>query len=184
MKLAWKELNEKITVSALANKETLAYILKSRRRIAWQRLVTTNKSTFIFLLLLTIGMIYYIIFVNTGGSIFVDIQVIVLLLTAGTLNITSYLKLTKMKLDVSVPILYKQVSSYKKLTVWSYLICYVLVFILILSLIFTFSLPYLAKVLMCLIIPAGIATDCFIFHWSLNRIHTLVDTTKELKELE
>jgi hypothetical protein len=182
MKLAWKELNEKITASTLANKETLSYILKTRRRAAWQRLVRADKSTSIFLVLFTIGMIYYNIFVNHGAAL-VRIQAVILLLVASALNIVSYLKLTKMKLDESVPILYKQVSSYKKLTVWSYLICYVLVLIFVVSLLLVYPLPHLAKVLMFLIIPAGIAIDCFIFHWSSNHIHTLVDTTKELKEL-
>ncbi|MDR2039506.1 MAG: hypothetical protein LBQ60_16405 [Bacteroidales bacterium] len=182
MKLAWKELNEKMSASTLANKETLAYILKSRRRTTWQRLVAADKSTSIFLLLFAVGMIYYSVFVIHGAPL-ISIQVVILLLVASTLNIISYLKLTKMKLDESVPILYRQVSSYKKLTVWSYLICYVLVFILVVSLLFAYPLSHFAKVLMLLLIPVGIAIDCFIFHWSSNHIHTLVDTTKELKEL-
>jgi hypothetical protein len=182
MKLVWKELNEKITASTLANNETLAYILKTRRRTAWQRLVRANKSTSIFLFLFTIGMIYYSIFESQGAAL-VRIQVVILLLVASALNIVSYLKLTKMKLDESVPTLYKQVSSYKKLTVWSYLICYALVFIFVVSLLLVYPLSHLFKVLMFLIIPVCIAIDCFIFHWSSNHIHTLVDTTKELKEL-
>lgn len=182
MKLAWKELNEKITASKLANKETLAYILKTRRSTAWQRLVRADKSISVFLFLFAIGMIYYIIFLNHGAAL-VRIQAVILLLVACTLNIISYLKLTKMKLDESVPILYKQVSSYKKLTVWSYLICYVLVFIFVVSLLLVYPLPYFAKILMFLIIPVGIAIDYFIFHWSSNHIHTLINTTKELKEL-
>jgi hypothetical protein len=182
MKLVWKELNEKITASTLANNETLAYILKTRRRTAWQRLVRANKSTSIFLFLFTIGMIYYSIFESQGAAL-VRIQVVILLLVASALNIVSFLKLTKMKLDESVPTLYKQVSSYKKLTVWSYLICYALVFIFVVSLLLVYPLSHLFKVLMFLIIPVCIAIDCFIFHWSSNHIHTLVDTTKELKEL-
>lgn len=182
MKLVWKELNEKITASTLANKETLAYILKSRRKTAWQRLVRTYKSSSVFFLLFATGMICYIIFVSHGAA-FVKIQAVILLLVAGVLNIISYLKLAKMKLDESVPVLYKQASSYKRLMVWSYLLCYVLVFIFIVSLLFVYPLSHFAKVLMCLIIPAGIAVDCFVFHWSSNHIHTLVDTTKELKEL-
>ncbi|MDH6533749.1 hypothetical protein D0T51_01955 [Parabacteroides sp. 52] len=182
MKLAWKELNEKITASTFANKETLAYILKTRRMTAWQRLVRADKSASIFLFLFAIGMIYYSVFVN-NGALWVRVQVVILLLVASGLNIISYLKLTKMKLDESVPVLYKQVSSYKKLTVWSYLICYVLVFILVVSLLLVYPLPHFSKVLIFLIIPVGVAIDCFIFHWSSNHIHTLVDTTKELKEL-
>lgn len=182
MKLAWKELNEKIMASTFANKETLAYILKTRRMTAWQRLVRAEKSVSIFLFLFAIGMIYYSVFVH-NGALLVKIQVVILLLVASGLNIISYLKLTKMKLDESVPILYKQVSSYKRLTVWSYLICYVLVFILIVSSLLVYPLPHFSKVLLFLIIPVGIAIDCFIFNWSSNHIHTLVDTTKELKEL-
>lgn len=182
MKLAWKELNEKILASTLANKETLAYILKSRRRSAWQKLVATDKSASIFLFLFAIGMIYYSVFVN-NGALLVSIQTIIIVLVANTLNIISYLKLSKMKLDESVSVLYKQVSSYKKLTVWSYLICYVLVFIFVVSLLFTYPLSHFVKVSMLLLIPVGIATDCFIFHWSSNQIRTLIDTTKELKEL-
>lgn len=182
MKLVWKELNEKITASTLANKETLAYILKTRRRTAWQKLVRADKSTSIALFLLTIVLIYYSIFVN-NGAVLVRIQVVILLLVASTLNIISYLKLTKIKLDESVPTLYKKVSSYKKLTVWSYLICYILVFILVVSLLLVYPLPHYAKLLMFLIIPIGVGIDCFIFHWSSNHIHTLIHTTKELKEL-
>ena len=182
MKLAWKELNEKITASIFANKETLAYILKTRRMTAWQRLVRADKSASIFLFLFAIGMVYYSVCVN-NGALLVRIQAVILLLVASGLNIVSYLKLTKMKLDESVPILYKQVSSYKRLTVWSYLICYVLVIIFVASLLLVYPLPHFSKVLIFLIIPVGVAIDCFIFHWSSNHIHTLVDTTKELKEL-
>ena len=182
MKLVWKELNEKITASTLANKETLAYILKTRRRTAWQRLVRADKASSTFLFLFAIGVIYYSIFINHGAAL-IRIQAVAILLVATTLNIISYLKLTKMKLDESVPMLYKQVSSYKKLTVWSYLICYVLVFVFVVSLLLVYPLPHFAKVLMFLIIPVCVAIDCFIFHWSSNHIHTLVDTTKELKEL-
>lgn len=182
MKLAWEVLNEKVTESTLANKETLAYILKTQRKTAWQRLVRADKSTSICLILFAIGMIYYSLFVSSGAAL-VRIQAVILLFVASTLNIISYLKLTKMKLDDPVPMLYKQVSSYKKLTVWSYLICYALVFIFVVSLLFVYPLPHFAKVLIFLIIPIGIGIDCFIFHWSSNHIHTLVDTTKELKEL-
>lgn len=183
IKLVWKELNEKITASTLANKETLAYILKIRRRSAWQKLVKADKTSSIFVFLFAIGMIYYIIFVG-HGAVLVRIQALILLLVASVLNIVSYLKLMKMKLDESVPILYKQVSCYKKLKVWSYLICYVLVFIFVVSLLLVYPLPYYVKVLMFLLIPVGVAIDCFIFQWSSNHIQTLVDTTKELKEMK
>lgn len=182
MKLAWKELNERITASTLASKETLAYILKTRRRTAWQRLARADKSTSIFISLFAIGMIYYLIFLNQG-SVLLRIQAVIVLLIASALNIVSYLKLIKIKLDESVPILYKQVSSYRRLTIGSYLICYALVFIFVVSLLLVYPLPHLAKILLFLIIPVGIAIDCFIFHWSSNHIHTLIDTTNELKEL-
>lgn len=183
MKLVWKELNEKIAVSALASKETFAYILKTRRRTAWQRLARVNKSASVFFLLLSIGIISYGIFTNYG-AILVIVQAVILLLVCCVLNVISYLKLTKMKLDEAVPILYKQVSSYKKLTIWSYLICYVLVFIFIVSILLLYPLPHFAKVLMFFIIPIGVAIDCFGLHWFSSHIHTLVDTSKELKELD
>lgn len=182
MKLAWKELNEKITTSTLANQETLAYILKTRRKTAWQKLVRAEKSACIFLLLFTVVIIYFSLFANQVAAL-VAIQAVILLLVACTLNILSYLKLTQMKLDESIPKLYKQVSSYKKLTVWSYLIGYVLTFSFVVSLLLVCPLPYTVKVVMFLMLPVGVAIDYFIFHWSSSNIQTLSETTKELKEL-
>ena len=37
MKLAWKELNDRINMNALANKKTLSYILNSQHKTAWQK---------------------------------------------------------------------------------------------------------------------------------------------------
>ncbi len=182
MKQAWQELNKKITASTLANKETLAYILKTRRTTALQKLIRADLCSSLFLALFTIGMMIFCCLINNGAT-WIKIQMIGILLVATTLNIIDYLKLTRMKPDESVTMLYKQVASYMKLTIWSYLICYALVFVFLVSTLLTYPLPHFAKVLLFFIIPAGVAVDCFIFHWSSNHIQTLVDTSKELKEL-
>lgn len=182
IKLAWEKLNEKISASSLANKKTLAYLLGNRRRTAFQKLVSADKFASLFFFLLTIAFSFILLREN-NGLMLIKIQVIGMMLIFGVLNFISYRKLVKMNLDESVLVLYRKISSYKKFTIWIYLISYVLVFIFIFSFAFSYPLPYFVKVLIGLATPVCIAIDYWIFHWSSNHMHTLIDTTKELNEL-
>lgn len=184
IKLAWKELNDKINASSLANKETLAYILKTRRKTTLQRMIIADKSSIVFIGLLTLVVICFFLFAKKDvATLLLRTEAIILLLVTCILNIICYFRLIKIKLDESVSVFYKKVSSYKKSLVWIYLVVYVLVFIFIGSLLFTYPHASLMKTLLAIIMPAAIALDCFLFHWSSNHIKTLIETTKELKEL-
>lgn len=183
IKLAWKELNERINANELANKKTLAYILNDKRRTAWQRLILADKSAtlgfFFFAIVLS-----YLLFRENNGFLLIKVQVVSLLFVVTILNYISFLKLSQMNFNGSVLVLCKQVSFYKKLTVWSYIISYIGVIVFGISFLLCYPQPQLVLKLVFLIVPICIIIDYFIFHWSSNLIHTLVDTTKELKELE
>lgn len=183
MRLAWKELNEKLNASSLANKKTLEYILASRRKTAWQKLLSADRSASIFLFLTTLVISYFLLS-NNHVFPFIKMQVITLLIVSTVFNVASYLKLRKMKLNGAVLSLYKQVASYKKITVWAYLVPYVLTIALVCSLLFGYPLPYGVKVFIALMIPICIAIDCLIYHWSANQIRALIDTTQELNQPE
>lgn len=183
IKLAWKELNEKISANSLANKKTLEYILENQRKTAWQKLVSADKAASLFFLLITITISYLLLREN-NGFILIKAQVIFLLVISTIANIASYSILTKMNLSGATLLLFKQVSSYKRLLVWTYLICYILVFVFIISFSYYYPLPYPVKILGYIALPVCIAIDCFLYHWSSNHIRTLINTTKELNHLE
>lgn len=182
MRLAWKQLNDTISASSLADRKTLAYILKKRRKTAWRTLLLADKTSFLFSLLFAIALSGILLSEN-NGFLLLNIQAIGLLLIVAMLNYFSYRKLTKMKLDESVLVLHKQVTSYKRMMVWEYFISYLLVAIFIISLFLIFPLSHTVKISIVLIIPVGVAVDYFIFHWSANHVSTLIETSKELDEL-
>lgn len=181
IKSAWKELNDKISASSLANKKTLEYILKSQRKTAWQKLVSADRAASLFFLLITITISYLLLREN-NGFILLKAQAIILLAVASTANIASYSILAKMNLSGAALLLYKQVASYKKLMIWTYLICYVLAIIFIVSFSYSYPLPPIVKILSYIALPVCVAIDYFLFHWSSNHIRTLIDTTKELNK--
>lgn len=183
LKLAWKKLNEKINANTSVNKKTIEHILDSQRKTAYQKLLSADRSASLFLFLTTI-IISYILLSNNRGFLFIKIQVITLCAVATLFNVISYLKLVKIDFNESVLLLYKQVTSYKRLTVWGYIIPYILTITLTCSLLFGYPLPYGVKVFLILMLPICVAIDCFIYHWSANQIRTLVDTTKELDQSE
>lgn len=183
IKLAWKELNEKINVNELANKKTLAYILNDKRKTAWQRLILTDKLATLGFLFLTI-VLGYLLFRENYGSLIINVQAVSLMFIVTIFNFVSFLKISQLDFNSSVLVLYRQVSFYKRLTVWAYIVSYVLAIVFGISLFLCYPQPQWAVKLILLILPVCIIIDYAIFHRSSNLIHTLVDTTKELKELE
>lgn len=183
IKLAWKELNEKINVNELANKKTLAYILNDKRKTAWQRLILTDKLATLGFLFLTI-VLGYLLFRENYGSLIINVQAVSLMFIVTIFNFVSFLKISQLDFNSSVLVLYRQVSFYKRLTVWAYIVSYVLAIVFGISLILCYPQPQWAVKLILLILPICIIIDYAIFHRSSNLIHTLVETTKELKELE
>jgi len=183
IKLAWKELNEKINVNELANKKTLAYILNDKRKTAWQRLILTDKLATLGFLFLTIAL-GYLLFRENYGSLIINVQAVSLMFIVTIFNFVSFLKISQLDFNSSVLVLYRQVSFYKRLTVWAYIVSYVLAIVFGISLFLCYPQPQWAVKLILLILPVCIIIDYAIFHRSSNLIHTLVETTKELKELE
>ncbi len=183
IKLAWKKLNERINANELANKKTLVYILTDKRKTAWQRLILADKLATLGFFFFTIAL-GYLLFRENSGFLVIKIQAVSLLFIVTILNYFLFLKLSQMDFNNSVLVLYKQASSYKRLTVWSYIISYILAIVFGISFFICYPQPQLILKFTFLIVPICVIIDYFIFHWSSNLIHTLVDTTKELKELE
>lgn len=183
IKLAWKELNERINVNELANKKTLAYILNDKRKTAWQRLILADKLATLGFLFLTI-VLGYLLFRENHGSLIINVQAVSLMFVVTIFNFVSFLKISQLDFNGSVLVLYRQVSFYKRLTVWAYIVSYVLAIVFGVSFFLCYPQPQWAVKLILLILPVCIIIDYAIFHRSSNLIHTLIDTTKELKELE
>lgn len=183
MKLAWKELNEKINANELANKKTLAYILNDKRKTACQKLILADKSAALGFFLIAI-VISYLLFRENNGFLLIKVQAVSTLLIASILNCILFIKLSRIDFNSSVLVLYKQVSFYKQFTVWSYIICYIVAIVFGISFLICYPQPQLVLKLILLILPVCTIIDYFIFHWSSNLINTLIDTTNELKELE
>ena len=184
MKLAWKELNDRINMNALANKKTLSYILNSQRKTAWQKLILADKSAVLFLFLMGVVMSYLLFIRENHEAMLLKVHVIGIIVIVFIFNWICLFKLSRISWDGSVLDLCKQVSSYKRLTGWIYVISYVWVIVFIISFLIVYSPSLWVVTLISLILPVCIIIDYFIFRRTFNLARTLIDTTKELKELE
>lgn len=184
MKLAWKELNDRINMNALANKKTLSYILNSQRKTAWQKLILADKSAVLFLFLMGVVMSYLLFIRENHEAMLLKVHVIGIIVIVFIFNCICLFKLSRISWDGSVLDLCKQVSSYKRLTGWIYVISYVWVIVFIISFLIVYSPSLWVVTLISLILPVCIIIDYFIFRRTFNLARTLIDTTKELKELE
>lgn len=184
MKLAWKELNDKINMNALANKKTLSYILNSQRKTAWQKLILADKSAVLFLFLMGVVMSYLLFIRENHEAMLLKVHVIGIIVIVFIFNCICLFKLSRISWDGSVLDLCKQVSSYKRLTGWIYVISYVWVIVFIISFLIVYSPSLWVVTLISLILLVCIIIDYFIFRRTFNLARTLIDTTKELKELE
>ena len=183
MKLAWKELNDRINMNALANKKTLSYILNSQRKTAWQKLILADKSAVLFLFLMGVVMSYLLFIRENHEAMLLKVHVIGIIVIVFIFNCICLFKLSRISWDGSVLDLCKQVSPYKRLTGWIYVISYGWVIVLI-SFLIVYSPSLWVVTLISLILPVCIIIDYFIFRRTFNLARTLIDTTKELKELE
>ena len=183
IKLVWKEMNERINSSEIASKKTLEYILKNQRRTSLQKLLVADKASFLFFLVFTL-ILSFLLLREDNGYWFLNIQAILLLLIATFINFLSFRKLSQINFDEPVPVLYKQVSDYKRIVAWGYIIPYILVAIFIISFNISFPMPRCVRILTTLLLPLCIVIDYLIYQWSFRQIHKLTDTTKELKELD
>ena len=184
MKLAWKELNDRINMNALANKKTLSYILNSQRKTAWQKLILADKSAVLFLFLMGVVMSYLLFIRENHEAMLLKVHVIGIIVIVFIFNCICLFKLSRISWDGSVLDLCKQVSSYKRLTGWIYVISYVWVIVFIISFLIVYSPSLWVVTLISLILPVCIIINYFIFRRTFNLARTLIDTTKELKELE
>ena len=184
MKLAWKELNDRINMNALANKKTLSYILNSQRKTAWQKLILADKSAVLFLFLMGVVMSYLLFIRENHEAMLLKVHVIGIIVIVFIFNCICLFKLSRISWDGSVLDLCKQVSSYERLTGWIYVISYVWVIVFIISFLIVYSPSLWVVTLISLILPVCIIIDYFIFRRTFNLARTLIDTTKELKELE
>ena len=182
MKLAWRKLNETVGTHLFADRTTLAYILERRRKTALGKLLLADKIASLFFFLFAIAL-SCVLLSGDKGFLLLKIQAIGIVFVAAVFNLSSYRKLLKMRLDESVLMLHKKVSSYKKIVVWAYLITYVLVAVFLISFSLIYPLPYWVKVSIILLLPICVAIDYYLFHWSSNQISTLIDTSKELEDL-
>lgn len=179
---AWKELNEKINTNSLVNKDVLKNILENRRKTALQKLIIADRTGMIFFFLLTIGIGSYL-FLESNQFIVLNIQAVALLLISAMMNAISYFKLMKVSFDDAILVLYRKIASYKKVTLWNYLISYILVTIFIVSFLYSYPWARAIKISLILIISACVAIDCFLYHWTSTKLTSMIETTKELKEL-
>lgn len=182
IKLIWRELNEKINSSEIASKKTLSYILENKRKSVYQRLVSADLAASIGFLVFafTLG---YTLFMENSAYPLLAIEAIIILLTASIFNYFCYRKLSKLNLDGDLISLCRRVTSYKQLVVWTYFVIYAMVLIFSISFLLIFPQTRLVKILLSLIFPVCVVIDCLIYRWSSSQIHTLTDTSKELKEL-
>lgn len=179
---AWKELNEKINTNSLVNKDVLKNILENRRKTALQKLIIADRTGMIFFFLLTIGIGSYL-FLESNQFIVLNIQAVALLLISAMMNAISYFKLMKVSFDDAILVLYRKIASYKKVTLWNYLISYILVTIFIISFLYSFPWARAIKISLILIMPVCVVIDCFLYHWTSTKLTSMIETTKELKEL-
>lgn len=183
MKSAWKALNEKIDANHLATKNALARILESRRKTALQKMVSVNKFS-LFLIFLVTGVAVYVFFIAGNPTpLFIVVQLMLILFISAVFNLISFRTLSKMNLSRDVITLYRQISSNKRLTVWVYIIVYLLVFSMAFSFILVYPQVHILKAVFAVTIAVALVSDFFIYRWWSGQIRTLIDTSRELKEL-
>lgn len=106
-----------------------------------------------------------------------------MLVSATVLNIIALCLLHRMNFSLPVVTLFQHVVNYRKLTVFIYVLIYVLAAVMIITLLLTTS-SSLVKILLLIIVPLGVCIDFFFFNWTMRQLNTLIEMTKELKTLK
>lgn len=179
---AWKTLNDKLNEKELANTKTLIFILESKRKSALQNLMIMDKIATAFMLIISIVIVCYL-FSHSVESLLIKIEATVMLVSATVLNMIALCLLRKMNFSLPVVTLFQHVVNYRKLTVFIYVLIYVLAVIMIITLLLTTS-SGLVKTLLLIIVPLGVCIDFFLFNWTMRQLNILIEMTKEMKTLK
>lgn len=179
---AWKDLSQKLSQQEIANRKTLNSILENNRKSSFQKLLIVDRVGCLGISIMSIIMIYIILFCNTA-TLILRIEGVAILLSASIFNILGYLKLRSINFEEAVVDIYKKVAYYRQSTIWAYIVCYILVFIFAIHAWFELTFPIVQYGIPIAII-VGMSLDYIIFHWTMRNIDTLRDMTNELKKLE
>lgn len=181
MFLAWKEMSDKLSEQEISNKKVLVSILENNRKSSFQRLLTVDRGGCWFICVTAI--IVSCLIINARFSLPIKIEVVALMVTASVFNVISYLKLRNVNFEEPITCIFRKVASYRKTTIWAYIVCYILVFIFAINAWFDLPSP-IAKIGIALGMVGGMFLDYIIFHWSMRNINAMRDMTKELNFLE
>lgn len=182
MQQAWKELNERVARNEILHREEVKRILNTRKESQLEKLMRLEKTGLLTIVALCLFCIYaWTTF--PGYHLPTNITAAILLVGSLVLQADRLHQLTSMKRAENLEVQIRYALRYKAAYNRTYLILYPIIILFAVMLVGNFHTLF-NRTLILLLLAAGVVADYFIFHYTHDRVKQMIETNRELKQIE
>lgn len=182
MQQAWKELNERVARNEILHREEVKRILNTRKESQLEKLMRLEKTGLLTIVALCLFCIYaWTTF--PGYHLPTNITAAILLVGSLVLQAGRLHQLTSMKRAENLEVQIRYALRYKAAYNRTYLILYPIIILFAIMLVVNFHTLF-NRTLILLLLAVCLIADYFIFHYTHGRVKQMIETNRELKQIE
>lgn len=182
MQQAWKELNERVARNEILHREEVKRILNTRKESQLEKLMRLEKTGLLTIVALCLFCIYaWTTF--PGYHLPTNITAAILLVGSLVLQAGRLHQLTSMKRAENLEVQIRYALRYKAAYNRTYLILYPIIILFAIMLVVNFHTLF-NRTLILLLLAVCLIADYFIFHYTHDRVKQMIETNRELKQIE